>query len=127
VNITDAATSEPTRCVIKYGPCVLATDPEIPRPDASNPAACDDTSFSFYFTSWLNHNSWSLHFDHVVAGGNRTTSYTSAAGPTTHSGSSPLIDNSTYPDRWEFSCGGSAHCWSRFLSQADPVPIPFDS
>ncbi|KAK8138346.1 hypothetical protein PG984_001726 [Apiospora sp. TS-2023a] len=121
VNVTDAATNDGTQCQVQYGPCAYSGErpPEMPQPDASKPAKCQDEDFQFWFSKFDSMRNFSLEITHIYH--DKET-----GSDVVHTGDSGWINSDLTRDRgYSFACGGSGVCGMGFLNETDPLVASF--
>ncbi|KAK8082355.1 hypothetical protein PG996_001136 [Apiospora saccharicola] len=120
-NVTDAATNDGTQCQVQYGPCAYSGErpPEMPKPDASKPAKCQDEDFQFWFSKFDSMRNFSLEITHIYHDKDN-------GSDVVHTGDSGWINSDLTRDRgYSFACGGSGVCGMGFLNETDPLVVSF--
>jgi hypothetical protein len=114
----DNATTTNTTCAIEFGPCIGKGNETVkPLPTKSQPAFCNDTSFSFYVPYRQNERNYTLHIDHKYKNGYKTG---------THSGLSKEINSTNYSYGYKAKCGKNGFCSARFENATNPIVVPFE-
>lgn len=121
VNVTDAATNDETQCNVQYGPCAWSgkRPPDVPKPDAPNPAKCQSEDFKFWFSKFDSMRNFSLEITHIYR--DKDT-----GSDVVHTADSGWISSDLTWDRgYSFICGGSGVCSMSFRNQTDPLVASF--